>query len=138
MKKVTKFIFVFSLIFVFSCNRSEEKQNPIFEKSLPDSKIYKDELLKQMVSAEQIPISYYFNSYEEKDGKEYLDISIEGKSLEANMLLLVKEWDENLKPIKEFKGKGYGGSEMANLKFEVLQDSTTTEFVYVSVDEIVD
>jgi len=137
-KHLTKFLFIASLVLVVSCTKSDVKQNAVFEKSLPDSKAYKDELVKQIKAADQSSLAYYFNSYEEKDGKEYLDITIEGKNLEAHTLLLIKNWDQTLQPLKEFKGKGYGGSELVNLKFDIVQDSATTEFVYLSASEIVD
>ena len=78
------------------------------------------------------------NEYKEKDGKEYLDVTIKSPDFEAHTLMLVKEWDKTMEVIKEFKGKGYGGSEMVNLKYEIVQDSVKTEFVYVSADELID
>jgi len=139
MKKyLTGFLFLISISMVVSCAESEAKQNPVFEKSLPDSKIYKDELVKQLEKADKAKLSYYFDSYEEKDGKEYINVTIEGKDLKAHTLMLVKEWDEILQPIKEFRGKGYGGGELVNLKYEIVQDAGATEFVYVSADEIND
>jgi len=139
MKKyLTKILFLVSVSFIASCNNTTAKQNAVLEKSLPDSKAYKDELVKELKAADPTTLSYFFESYEEKDGKEYLRINIEGENLEAQTLLLVKNWDAALQPIKEFKGKGYSGGELVNLKYEILQDSTSTEFVYVSANEIVD
>jgi hypothetical protein len=43
-----------------------------------------------------------------------------------------------LLPIKETKGKGYSGAVLKNLKIESIQEGTTTEFVYKSVETIVD
>jgi len=137
-KHLTSFLFLISISLAVSCAESEAKQNAVFEKSLPDSKIYKDELVKQLEKANKAKLSYYFDSYEEKDGKEYINVTIEGEDLKAHTLMLVKKWDETLQPIKEFKGKGYGGAEIVNLKYEILQDADATEFVYVSAEEIND
>lgn len=138
MKKyLTKFLFLFFVILAVSCNEAT-KPNPVFEQALPDSKAYKDELSKQLKLVDNSKLTYYFDSYEQKDGKEYLKTTIEGEGLDASALILVKKWDQALLPIKESKGKGYGGGQLVNLKFDVVQDNTATEFVYVSVDEIVD
>ena len=137
-KYLTIFIFLISLSFIVSCNTTEAKQNPVFEKSLPDSSVYKEELVRQLKVADKSKLSYYFDSYEEIDGKEYLNITIEGENLYAHTLMLVKNWDETLKPIQEFKGKGYGGGEIVNLKYEILKNPTGIEFVYLSADEIAD
>lgn len=137
-KYLTIFFSLIFLSFAISCNTSEVKQNPVFEKSLPDSKVYKDELIKQLGKADKSKLSYYFDSYEVIDGKEYLNITIEGENLYAHTLMLVKNWDEILKPIKESKGKGYGGGELVNLKYEIVQNPTAVEFVYLSAAEIAD
>jgi hypothetical protein len=41
-------------------------------------------------------------------------------------------------PIREFKGKGYSGSEFKNLKLEVERNPANTSFVYKGVDGISD
>ena len=139
MKKyLTVFLFLLSISLAVSCAESEAKQNPVFEKSLPDSKTYKDELVRQLGKADKAKLSYYFDSYEEKDGKEYINVTIEGDDLKAHTSMRVKEWDETLQPLKEFKGKGYGGAELVNLKYEILQDAGATEFVYVRAEELND
>lgn len=137
-KYLTKLAVIACLFWAVSCTETTAKQNTVFEKSLPTSKAYKEELIKLINASDKSKLSYYFNEYKEKDGKEYLDITIEGDGFEAQTLMLIKEWDKTLEVIKEHKGKGYGGSEMVNLKFEVLQDTAKTEFVYVSADELVD
>lgn len=105
---VTSLLFSCLLIAV-SCNNAEVKENPVFATHLPETKQYKDEVVRQLASADKSKLIYYFDSYEEIDGKNYLHVSIEGDNLNAIVPMLVKEWDLTLQPIKEFKGKGYGG-----------------------------
>lgn len=139
MKKYIVTPLLFScFLMAISCNNAEVKENPVFATHLPETKQYKDEVVRQLASADKSKLFYYFDSYEEIDGKNYLNVSIEGDNLKAIVPMLVKEWDLTLQPIKEFKGKGYGGGELVNLKYEIVQDSTTTEFVYVSATEILD
>lgn len=126
------------LLLAVSCNNAEVKENPVFATHLPETKQYKDELVKQLASADKSKLVYYFDSYEQKNGLDYLNVAIEGENLKAIVPMLIKNWDLTLQPIKEFKGKGYGGGELVNLKYEIVQDSVTTEFVYVSATEILD
>ena len=139
MKKYfTKFSLVFCFCMAFSCSETEVKTNPIFEKYLPETKQYKDELVKQLDTIDKSKLSYYFDSYEEINGLEYLHVTIEGKSLKADAIIQVKNWDDKIDIIRKFKGKGYGGAEMINLRFDIAQDSSKTEFIYAGVDELVD
>lgn len=137
-KSFTKLVLVSFFVIAFSCNETEVKPNQVFENYLPETKEYKDELVKQLDTIDKSKLTYYFDSYEEIDGKDYLHVTIEGKNLKANTLLLVKNWDIALQPIKEFKGKGYGGAELVNLKFDVLQTPENTEFVYAGAEELLD
>ncbi|WP_296143834.1 hypothetical protein [uncultured Flavobacterium sp.] len=139
MKKYfTKFLLVFCFYIVFSCSETEVKTNPVFEKYLPETKQYKDELVKQLDTIDKSKLSYYFDSYEEINGLEYLHVTIEGKNLKADAIIQVKNWDDKIEIIRKFKGKGYGGAEMINLRFDIEKDTAKTEFIYAGVDELVD
>lgn len=124
--------------FTISCSKTETKENPVFAAYLPETKEYKDELVKKLHLTDKTKLAYYFHSYEEKDAKEYLHITIEGENFKADASLNVRKWDDKIQPIHDFKGKGYGGAEMINLKFEIVQDSAKTEFIYLSTDELID
>lgn len=137
-KSFTKLVLVSFFVIAFSCNETEVKPNQVFENYLPETKEYKDELVKQLNTIDKSKLTYYFDSYEEIDGKDYLHVTIEGKNLKANTLLLIKKWDIALQPIKEFKGKGYGGAELVNLKFDIQQTPENTEFVYAGAEELLD
>lgn len=137
-KSFKKLVLVSFFVIAFSCNETEIKPNQVFENYLPETKEYKDELAKQLDTIDKSKLTYYFDSYEKIDGKDYLHVTIEGKNLKANTLLLVKNWDIALQPIKEFKGKGYGGAELVNLKFDIQQTPENTEFIYAGAEELLD
>jgi hypothetical protein len=50
----------------------------------------------------------------------------------------MQHWDDKLKQLRTAKGKSYQGAEFTNLKFDVLQDSLKTEFIYKSFENIID
>ena len=67
-----------------------------------------------------------------------MTVKVETSDSEAFIDVKVLKWDSILSKIKEFKGKGYGGSELKNLKLEVIDDGKQVEYIYISVDEIID
>ena len=51
--------------------------------------------------------------------------------------LSVNNWNK-LEHIRERKGIGRRGAEFTNLKFQIYQDSSSTDFVYISYDRLID
>lgn len=126
------------IVGVMSCDRPQcTNKNPIFEKNQPDSKIYKDELVKQLKTIDQTKLTYWLQKYEKNDGKEYLYFFIQGNDLCAIIVLTVNQWNR-LENLREKKGVGYRGAEFTNLKFDILQDSSKTEFIYKGFSRLID
>ena len=48
-----------------------------------------------------------------------------------------KPWNK-LEDVRERKGVGRRGAEFTNLKFQINQDSFSTEFIYVTYDRLID
>lgn len=138
MKKIKHIALIAFLIIAVSCGKTETKAiDPAFKNNAPESKAYKDELAEQLKTANTKKVSYYFEDYSEKDGIHYLNINIEG-DINAKTTITVNKADDKLAEIIRTKGKSYYGAELKNLQLDVVQDSLTTEFVYKSVDEVVD
>ena len=128
-------VLAFGLI---SCDRPQcNNQNPIFDSNLPESKFYKDELVKQLESIDQTKLTYWLQKYDEKEGREYLYFHIQGDGLCAQIVLTMYQWNK-LEMVREKKGVSYRGAEFTELKFDVQQDSLTTDFVYKTFDRIID
>ncbi|MCA9767167.1 MAG: hypothetical protein KC455_12215, partial [Carnobacterium sp.] len=81
--------------------------------------------------------TYWLQKYDEKDGKEYLYFHIQGNGLCAILNLRVNNWTK-LENVREKKGVSYRGAEFTNLKFEIREDSLSTEFIYKTFDKIID
>ena len=141
MKNKHKIVYTFlllSLICIISCDRPECKnENPIFETNEPNSKTYKDELVDQLTKIEQSKLRYWLQKYEDQNGKESLYFNVQGDSLCAILHFTVNDWTK-LENVRERKGVGRRGAEFTNLKFKIVQDSLSTDFVYISYDRLID
>jgi hypothetical protein len=140
MKKKFTLLACFTLLALnISCGKHECKNtNTVFDTYAPGSTEYNDELLKQIGSADPSSIHYWFDSYEEKEGAEYLHISIQGDNLCAKGIISVVNPDEKLKSLLKAKGKGYSGAELEHLQFSIYKDADKTELIYESMDAIID
>lgn len=131
-------ILAFSLICFISCDRPHcTNENLIFETFEPNSKKYKDELVAQLNSVDTSQLTYWLKKYDNQNGKETLYFNIQGDGLCAVLHLSVNHWNK-LEHIRERKGIGRRGAEFTNLKFQIYQDSSSTDFVYISYDRLID
>ena len=123
---------------IVACRNSEcSNTNPVFDRYPPESEEYKEELIKQLDKQSLTELSYWFNGYSEKEGKEYISVHIKGDSICANAWILVDDW-RKINNIKKAKGLSYHGAELVGLKFEIRKDTAKTEFVYKDIRKIVD
>ncbi|MFK7756438.1 MAG: hypothetical protein AB8B53_05845 [Flavobacteriales bacterium] len=121
-----------------SCDRPEcINENPIFLAHEPDSKIYKDELVKQLKQKDQNELRFWLQKYDIQDGIESLYFHVQSKDLCAILHLTVKDW-QKLEDVKERKGVGRRGAEFTNLQFKILEDDLKTTFEYITFDSILD
>ena len=131
-------ILALSLICFISCDRPHcTNENLIFEIFEPNSKKYKDELVAQLNSVDSSQLTYWLQKYDNQNGKETLYFNIQGDGLCAVLHLSVNHWNK-LEHIRERKGIGRRGAEFTNLKFQIHQDSSSTDFVYISYDRLID
>ena len=121
-----------------SCDRPNcENTNPIFNQYDMNSEEYTSELLSQIKEIGQDNLTYWFSSYEEENGNEYIMVHIQNDSLCAKGMIKVDNWG-GIEGIKRTKGKGYLGAELRGLTFTIEKDASKTEFVYKDVARIID
>ncbi len=131
-------IISFLVLVLVSCDRPKCKNtNPIFDEYQPNSEVYKRELAEQLKTVDSNQLSYWLKAYEEREGQTYLHFYIQGDGLCAVLVLTMQQWDK-LEYLKKVKGKGYFNAEFVDLKFETKQDSLTTNFIYQTLDRIID
>lgn len=127
------------LTLILSCDKPVcENTNPVFDQYAPHSKEYKDELARQLKLVDNSKLSYWMGIYVEKNNLRYIYADIQGDGLCAVIVSTVKDSQEGIEGILKAKGMGYRGAELRDLKFDLLQDSSGTEFIFKSVDSIVD
>ena len=141
MTKTSTFILtIFGLlIIVTGCDRPVCKNtNPIFDKQSPEAKEYKDELVKQLNQVDKSKLTYWIDEYQKDNNSEHLLAHIQGDGLCAKIFLTINESQKGIEGFIENKGGGYRGAGLENLKFDIIQDSTKTEFVFQEVTDIID
>lgn len=126
------------LFFIAACDRPECKNaNPVFDNFSPESKEYKAELGKQLKLIDNSKLSYWLEKYQVTDEQEFLYFYVQGEGLCAKLHLTMKQWNK-IENVRAKKGVSYRGAEFVNLKFDIIQDSTGTLFLYKNLDSIID
>ena len=136
-KILVTFLIILS-IGLSSCDRPQcTNENLVFKTNEPNSKEYKDELVTHLNKVKDSKLTYWLQKYDEQNGKETLYFNIQGDGLCAILHLTMNHWN-SLESVREKKAVGRRGAEFTNLKFKILQDSLSTEFIYISYDRLID
>lgn len=121
-----------------SCDRTPCKnQDPIFERSSYSSQEYKQELAGRIDKLGMDNLSYWFDSYVQLNGRDYILVNIQNDSLCATGMIQVNDWNK-MEEIERTKGASYKGAELKGLSFDVTKDPAGVEFIYRTLDRIVD
>ena len=131
-----RYFVIFSLLcFVASCGRPQCKNtDPVFAGSAPDTKEYKQELVKQLKASDAAGLHYWIDNYLEKDGKMYMGIYIQGNGLCAKGILDITN-KSRLDNFTQAKGKSYSGAELRGLTYSI---DANDNLVFENVAEIKD
>lgn len=126
-----------TIISAISCDKSQcNNTNETFNKFPPDSKEYTSELARQISSIGPENLSYWFDKYLKKEGKEFIVVQINGDKLCAEAQLEVKDWSKISGMRREISG--YHGAQLKGLTIDIHQDSTGTNLMYKDVYEVID
>jgi len=124
------FFLVFLLVCFISCDRPHcVNNNPIFDEYSPDSKEYKQELIKQLSIVDQSKLTYWLKDYIENENEVQLHFYIQSKELCAVLVLNVEQWGK-LEQLRKTKGKGRFNAKFINLQFDIVQDTLNPRFIY--------
>ncbi len=129
-----KITLIAGIISLSACNNTAN--DPIFSKLSPTSKEYRNKLAN-VIKSNPEELTYTLNKYLQENGREYLDVQVEGNDFEAKGLVLVNNWDK-LEDIKRTKGLGYSGAELRGLKVNIQQNDSGAELIYKDLEKIVD
>ena len=133
MKTKTIPLIILLCVIVTACKWPEcVNKNPIFDQHDPSSEIYREALIEKIQELGQDDFGYWFDSYVEEDGKEYIWVKMQTHGLCAKAKMRVLNWYK-IENIKENKGKGYSNAQLIGLRFEIKRDSLNSELVYESI-----
>ncbi|RNL55159.1 hypothetical protein [Pedobacter jejuensis] len=134
--KNSLFIIASICLTILSSCKNNESQTSIFTRLEPSNKNYKDALARK-IAGDTDNIIYILNSYKENNGKEFLNVNIEGPDFNATGIILVDNWNK-LEKIKGTKGLGYSGAELKGLKVGIEENPNGAILRYKDLKEIVD
>ena len=139
-KSLIKSLAVYLLLnFIVACERPVCKNsNTIFDKYSPDSKEYKDELIKQLANIDKSKLTYWMDMYQEDKSSQNIHAYIQGEGICAKIVLSIDGSVKGVEEILKNKGAGYVGAGLDGLKFDIKQDSIATKFVFQEIRGIVD
>ncbi|NUO00567.1 MAG: hypothetical protein HUU01_08125 [Saprospiraceae bacterium] len=121
-----------------SYKRSEcTNTNPVFDAYAPETPEYRNELARQLRSLDPSDLNYWFDSYSELGGKEYINIRINGTGMCAIAQIAVSDWAK-LEGIRRTKGMGYVGARLKGLVFDISDAPSGALFNYRDLQRIVD
>jgi hypothetical protein len=122
-----------------SCDRFIcRNTNPIFDKYPPESKAYKDELVRQLSMVDRSKLAYWMDRYDEDKYSKSIRARIQGDGLCAKIVLVIKEHQKGIEGLLEKKGMSYYGAGLLDLQFDIRQQNGETEFVFREVSGILD
>ena len=129
-------VLLFSVL--YACKPSEcHNTNPVLNANLPGSPTYKAELAKLLKATDPAKLTYWFHEYLIVNGQEMLRFEVKGDKLCALLELNVDNWTR-LETLRKKQGVTFRGAEFKDLKYDIRQDSTHTEFVFKNYSEIID
>ena len=127
------------LLFIVSCDRPEcTNTNKVFDNFTPEAREYKDELIKQLEKTNKSELRFWLKNCKEMNGSQFINVNIQSEKICAEMELIIASSEKGIDEILKTKGEGYLGAELKNLKFEIKKDSSSTEFIFEEISEIID
>lgn len=138
MNKTLQTLLLIGCLFFISCDRPTcTTDNQILITHDPSTKIYKDELIREMSKADQTKLRYWLQKYDATANEESLYFYVQGDGLCAVMHLTMQHW-RKLERVRKKKGVGRRGAEFTNLTFNIVQDSLSTKFIYKTYSRLID
>jgi hypothetical protein len=130
---------IFCAINLIACNLPEcNNTNPIFNANSPESKIYKDELVRVLQNEDLSKVLYFVNGYSEEQNHRQMFVKVKSENICAILVLDLNKYGEELHQFVKVKGMSYGDAEIRDLKFKIVKNQNSTNFIYESLDGFID
>ena len=129
--------FLSLLIVLPACDRPGcQNTNVVFDRFTPGSVEYRAELAKQIRLKGEDNLDYWYDRYLVQNGKEFIEIYIQGEGLCAKGIVEVTDWTK-ISSLRR-KTSGYRGARLKDFKMEIITDSASVGFLYKDIGCIVD
>ncbi|MFD2823956.1 hypothetical protein ACFS5M_09760 [Lacinutrix iliipiscaria] len=136
MKKIIFVGMLLASLFLSGCDQPRcENLNRIYIDNAIDSKIYNDELTREL-STEQ-NLAFWLEAVITKNNQDYLLVSITNENMCATGQFLVKDWSQ-IENLHKTRGKGYRGAQLQGFSYSITYTKTETILNFKGLTAIVD
>ena len=136
MKKITLIFTVLIGLSFTNCDKPRcENQNSIYTNNAINSKIYNDELIRELSSEKDV--TYWLKDVVTENDKDYLLVYIYNKNLCTEGRFLVKDWS-SIEGIHKTKGVGYRNAQLLGFNYSITYTKTETILNFKSLTSIID
>lgn len=136
---MTKFTLVFILItglLLASCDKPRcENQNSIYTNNVLNSKVYNDELTRELSTEDDV--TYWLKEVVTENDKDYLQVYIYNENICTTGQFLVKDWS-SIEGIHQTKGVGYRNAQLYGLAYSITYTKTETVLNFERLTRIID
>ena len=126
---------------LIACDRPEcENTNPVLAKFSPYANEYKAELIQQLNTTDRKKVTYWIKRFVPHDNRLYLQVYVQTEGLCAEAVLDITDSDrfKSKKEIQRPGGYGYCGAELIGLKYRIDSSANGYNFIFESVEKVVD
>lgn len=139
LKKQFSLSLICLLLAFMSCQENKDTHDALsLSKFLPLSKDSSKKLVEELKLVDTSKVEFAIEGYEEIDGKRYLITNIEEEPLSLNLPLLIPDSAKGLEMVVAKKAISYRGAILNKLKYKIEETPNHIEFVFQSVETILD
>ncbi len=136
MKNFTLISVLITTLLFASCDKPRcENQNSIYTNNTINSKIYNDELTRELSSEEDI--TYWLKEVVRENDKDYLQVYIYNENICTTGQFLVKDWS-SIEGIHQTKGVGYRNAQLQGFAYSISYTKTETVLNFERLTAVID
>jgi len=119
-----------------SCDKPRcENSNPIYVNNTIDSKVYNDELVRELSTEDNL--TFWLKDVISENGKDYLLVNIHNNNVCATGQFIVNDWN-TIEDLEKNKGAGRRGAQLQGFKYSIAYSLTGTTLLFKSISGFID
>ena len=136
MKRFTLIFILFISLLFSNCDKPRcENQNSIYTNHTIDSKIYNNELTRELST--ELGLTYWLKDVVSENDNDYLQVYIYNENVCTVGRFLVKDWSP-IEGIHKRKGVGYRNAQLQGFKYSITYTKTETILNFESLTGIIE